>query len=84
VAHQMTHDFKHAKHRTEGMKTGVELHFNQISQSNQTMHLGKTAARLQVNFVISRVSIGKIEKHILLSLGFLLKENLRVIRLPVS
>jgi hypothetical protein len=52
----MTHDFKHAEHRTEGKKTGVELHFNQISQSNQTMHLGKIAAHPQVNFVISRVS----------------------------
>jgi hypothetical protein len=41
----------------EGKKTGIELHFNQISQSNQTMYLGKIT-------VISHVSIACEEEKL--------------------
>jgi hypothetical protein len=60
----MTPNFKYAEHKTEGKKTDIELHFNQINQSNQTMHLNKIVTRPQVNFVISCVSIRNPKKTV--------------------
>jgi hypothetical protein len=60
----MTPDFKYTEYKTEDKKTEIELHFNQINQSNQMMHLEKIVARPQVNFIISHVSIRNPKKAV--------------------